>query len=61
MLNMSGELEALRSDGGDSRHVQTNGEVTIPKRLREKYDLGPGSEVVIGENEERGEVVIVPL
>lgn len=37
----------LQKEGSDFREVQTHGEVTIPKGLREKYGLGSGARVVV--------------
>lgn len=43
-------IQALVEDGADFRKVQSSGEVTIPKRLREKHDIEPGQRVVVSDD-----------
>ena len=47
---MSTGLEQVVQTGDwDRRTVSENGQVTIPAQLREKYDINPEDDVVVGE------------
>jgi len=41
-------------------NLSQKGQATIPKKLRQKHDIEPGSKVRIRENEQ-GEIIIEPL
>lgn len=57
---MSDPLDLVSQEDGDMRNVQTHGEVTIPKALREKHGIGANDCVAIGESE-HGNITIIPL
>jgi AbrB family looped-hinge helix DNA binding protein len=48
------------TDGGRIVSLSQKGQATIPKELREKHGIEPGSRVHIREND-HGEIVIEPL
>jgi len=47
-------------DDGEIVNLGQKGQATIPKDLREKHGIEPGTRVYIREND-RGEIVIEPL
>jgi len=48
------------TDEGKIVNLSQKGQTTIPKELREKHGLEPGSRVRIRENDQ-GEIVVEPL
>lgn len=48
------------TDGGRIVSLSQKGQATIPKELREKHGIEPGSRVRIHENDQ-GEIVVEPL
>lgn len=48
------------TDEGQIVNLSQKGQATIPKELREKHGIEPGSRVRIRENEQ-GEIVVEPL
>ena len=48
------------TDEGQIVNLSQKGQATIPKELREKHGIEPGSRVRIHENE-HGEIVVEPL
>jgi AbrB family looped-hinge helix DNA binding protein len=48
------------TDEGRIVNLSQKGQATIPKELREKHGIEPGSRVRIRENEQ-GEIVVEPL
>lgn len=48
------------TNGGRIVSLSQKGQATIPKELREKHGIEPGSRVRIHENEQ-GEIVVEPL
>jgi len=48
------------TDEGRIVNLSQKGQATIPKELREKHGIEPGSRVYIHENEQ-GEIVVEPL
>lgn len=48
------------TDEGQIVNLSQKGQATIPKELREKHGIEPGSRVCIRENE-KGEIVVEPL
>jgi AbrB family looped-hinge helix DNA binding protein len=48
------------TDEGQVVNLSQKGQATIPKELREKHGIEPGSRVRIRENE-KGEIVVEPL
>jgi antitoxin PrlF len=48
------------TDQGRIVNLSQKGQATIPKELREKHGIEPGSKVRIRENEQ-GEIVVEPL
>jgi AbrB family looped-hinge helix DNA binding protein len=48
----------LMSTGSDDRTVDEKGRITIPKAVRDRFDLEPGEEVSVQVQD--GKIVIVP-
>ena len=48
------------TDEGQIVNLSQKGQATIPKELREKHGIEPGSRVRIRENEQ-GEIIVEPL